>query len=218
MANFSRQEFGLFNEGGNGWKKIVETDLLENPQFLRFSEVVLNYSHIFDAKPIEEKCQLVVNYLQPQKKTLNDTNLIHFVCAIDKNEPCNFSNHSQLVNHLKTELLPIFGFSRAYKFSIRFYSEEKACTELIASILQMDPIERCSTLEIIFPKLDHVLQLPVEAISNWLHRKHDGINEMTKERFLKIYSSGFFNYYINYIHFQNAMEMCDYLKKVVKFE
>ena len=46
MANFSRQEFGLFNEGGNGWKKIVETDLLENPQFLRFSEVVLNYSHI----------------------------------------------------------------------------------------------------------------------------------------------------------------------------
>ena len=216
MANFSTQEFGLFNEGGNGWKKIVETDLLENPQFLRFSEVVLNYSHIFDAKPIEEKCHLVVNYLQPQKKTLNVTNLIHFVSAIDENEPCNFSNHSQLVKHLQTELLPICGSSRGYKFSISFFSEAKVCTELIASILQMDPIERCSTLEICLQELDKQIQLPVEAISNWLHRKHEGINGVTKECFLKIYSSGTFSYYINDIHIQNAMEMCDYLKEVVK--
>ena len=158
---------------------------------------------------------MVVNYLQPQKKTLNVTNLIHFVFAINENEPCHFSNHSQLVKHLQTELLPIFGSSCAYKFSIHFNfnSEEKAFTEVISSILQLDPICRCSTLEIYLKKLDKQIQLPVEAISNWLHRKHDGIDEVTKERFLKICSSEIFN---RNIQIQNAMEMCDYLKTVVK--
>ena len=198
----------------------MKTDFPEFPRFLRFSEVVLDYfyapyQYAESNKVIEEKCQSVVNYLQSQKRALNDTTLIHFVCAIDKNDLHNFNNHSQLINHLQTELMPIFGSSRAYKFSISFYSEAKACTELIASILQIDPIKRCSALEIIFPKTDQqVLQVPVEAISNWLHRKHDVINGVTKERLLKICSSEIF--IRRHIQIQNAMEMCDYLKEVVK--
>ena len=156
-----------------------------------------------------------LHYLQSEKKALNDTNFVHFVCAIDKNDPYDFSNHSKLINHLQSELLPIFGSSRAYKFSIHFNfnSEEKAFTEVISSILQLDPICRCSTLEIYLKKLDKQIQLPVEAISNWLHRKHDGINGVTKERVLKICSSEIFD---RNIQIQNAMEMCDYLKTVVK--
>lgn len=200
--------------GSNKCGTKFETDLLELPQFIRFGEVKLDYCWV---KVMEEKCRLVVNYLQPLKKALNGSNLIHFIGFIEKNNPYAFSNHSQLINHLQKELLPVCGSSRGYKFDISsyFHSDEKARearerTLIIASILEMDPIGRCSTIEIDLEGLNQPLQsqLPVGAITNWLHRRCAEIREKSEERFLRIYSD-------NYI--QNGREMCDYLKQVLNF-
>ena len=190
----------------------VDTDLLELPQFLRFDEVELYYCYASN-KLIEKKCHSVGYYLLLLKEQLKDLNLIAVTCAIKnayvgneiyQNDGRYFSSHSYLLDHFRNELLPLCGSSRGYKFNIHFHSEKIASTNVIASILQMDPIERCSTLEISLRDLNRSMKLPIESISSWLHRKCYGSSE--KERFLRIYLD-------NYI--QNSLEMGDYLKKVI---
>ena len=173
------------------------------PQFLRFVRVVLDYkSSVYsNVLPIEKKCQSVVNYLQPLK--LNDT-LIHFIGFIHQTNRNNFISHSQLLDHLRNELLPICGSSRGYKFEI-FTLDEVSCKDLIAQILQMPPIVCCSNVEIsIHGRINYPIQLPIEPISNWLHRNCEGREEMPKERFLRIISS----------KQVCVQELCDHLKKV----
>ena len=215
-----RREFDVFI-GGNTYRQqaIRQTDLLEFPQFLRFDEVEIYYCYCYATdkhRLIEEKCKTVVHYLQLLKKQLNDSYLT-VVCALEgpmiysaswivQNDGHYFSNHSHLLDHIQNELLPVCGSSFGYKFDIDFHSEKSASTNVIASILQMTQIERCSTLQISLNKLDRSTKLPVESISNWLHRKRDGTCEKSKRRFLRIYLDSVI---------QNALEMCDYLKKVI---
>ena len=71
----------------------------------------------------------------------------------------------------------------------------------------MPIIDHCSTLEIrLYELQEQPLQLPVEAILNWLHRKCDGTNENPKELFLRIYA----------YNIENIGDLYDYLKKVIK--
>ena len=176
------------------------------PQFLRFDRVELSYqSSVYaNALPIAKKCQSVVNYLQRLK--LNDTTLIHFIGFIHQTNRNNFIGHSQLLDHLRNELLPICGSSRGYKFEI-FTLDEVSCKDLIAPILQIPQIYCCSYVEIsIDGRIKYPIQLPIEPISNWLHRNCDGREEKSKELFLRICSSSF--------NFPCARELCDHLKKV----
>ena len=179
---------------------------MDVPQFLRFNGVELSYRH-YTFTSVAEKCQLFVDYLQPLKKTLNDANTVHFIGAIDSRYRYFFSDHSQFLDHLQNELLPICSSARGYKFEVYFYSDTNAGANLIASILEMNPIVRCLALEIQVYG-EQSMHLPVESITNWLSRKFDGIKikEQSKERFLKIYSMGI----------QNAHVLWDYLKEVIK--
>ena len=176
------------------------------PQFLRFERVELHYqsqSSVYKyALPIAKKCQSVANYVKRLK--LNDTSLIQFNGTIDKNNRNNFGDHSQLIDHLRNELMPICGSSRSYKFEI-FSSDKISHADLIAKILQMPQIDCCSNVEIKLRLPTQLqVQFPVEAISEWLHRNYHGIEEKAKDRFLRIYSS----------RFLCARELCNYLKKV----
>ena len=207
---FSRQ-LNLFfrnkcNLIGNERQQIFIYQLTDLPQFLRFGRVELRYyrSYVHERAPlIERKCQSAVNYLQRLK--LNDSNQVHFNGTIDKSNPSNFSDHSQLLDHLRNEFLPICGSSRGYIFEIYCYSKEASHINIIPGILQIPRIECCSNVEIelkgpaIYP-----IQLPIEPISNWLHRDCNGNEEKSKERFLRIYS----------LNFPCIRELCDHLKKV----
>ena len=180
-------------------------DALANlPQFLRFDCVKLCYLSSLYATTIEKKCQSAVDCLQRLK--LNDSSLIHFNGTISKNNPSHFSDHSQLLDHLQNELLPICGSSRCYKFEIYFHSDQVSCADLFVKILQIPRIDCCSNVEIKFNGFTWGLPInfPIEPISNWLHRSCDGIKEKSKERFLRIYPFSFLC----------ARELCNHLKKV----
>ena len=181
-------------------------ELTNLPQFLRFDQVKLDYHSTIKARPIAEKCQSVVDYLLPLK--LNDLNLIHFNATIDENNRSDFSDHSQLIDHLRNEFLPICGSSRGYKFEISF--DELSRTDLIAKILQMPQIDCCSNVDIFlyFPYITYPMEFlltfePV-PISDWLHRNYNGIAGKSKERFLRIFP-------FNTLW---AQELCNHLKKV----
>ena len=177
------------------------------PRFLRFDNVELHYesSVYVYALPIAKKCESVVNYLRLIKS--NDLKLVHFNGTIDKNDRNNFSSYSRLLDHLQNELLPICGSSHHYIFEISFNSGLVTHTNLIANILQMPQIDCCSNVEIKLhgPTLyQYQIQIPIEPISNWLHRNCNGIEEKSKERFLRICP----------FSFNSARELCIYLKKV----
>ena len=115
---------GFSNSDGLIYRQIFKNELANLPQFLRFDCVKFNYSSLNNGcaignAPIAEKFQSVVNYLQQLK--LNDSNLIHIIGAIDKNNLIDFSDNSQLLDHLRNELLPICGSSRRYKFEICYF-------------------------------------------------------------------------------------------------
>ena len=89
----------------------------------------------------------------------------------------DFPSHLVLLAHIQNELLPVCEDCRSYKFNIGFLSDEKAATNIVASILQFGQITRCSNIEFSFT--DCQLDLPVDAISNWLqnpnvHKRKDG--------------------------------------------
>lgn len=187
------------------------------PSFLRFNTVSLCYETFqnFKFQSIEEKCQSFVNYLLPFKnKALYDTNLISFFGRIHKNDPNAFSCHTQLLDHVRDELLPVCNSSRGYKFEILFYSDINAATHVITSIIKMSlAFDRCTGLEIILraPLISNYEwnlsgSVPIEAISNWLNQKCDGTNEKLKERILRI-SSG---------NSQKFQELIDHFKKTFK--
>ena len=186
--------------------KFFLTDL---PQFFRFDRIQLDYQDsAAEALPIAEKCQSVVNCLQPLK--LDDSSLIHFIGAINKNDRNCFSDHSQLLDHLRNELLPICGSSHRYKFEIFLGSYEVSSNNLIAQILQLPQIECCLNVEIkLYGLRMYLMQFPIDSISNWLHQNCNGTNEKSDERFLRICS---FNSPFSVLC---VRELCDTFKKEI---
>ena len=183
----------------------TENELPKFPQFIRFGQVHLLYGH--PELPNYEMCQSVVNYLQPLKSALNDSNMIYFTGTINQdqdNQDC-FTDHSKLLDHVQEGLMPICNSLRGYSFNILFCTNKNTGSKVAATILQMPAIVRCSTLEICLHYIQDPIQLPVEAISNWLHRKYDGTNENRKELFLKI---GAYN-------IENIGDLYEHLKEVI---
>ena len=134
--------------------------------------------------------------------------MIEFYAYISQDDTTYFNNHSKLLYYLQNRLLQICDSARGYKFSILFFSHANTITNVIESILQMPPIERCSNVEIEIPFLWRVQkQLPVKAISNWLEMSADGMEinyQRKREKFLKIWMSDI----------QNTKEMIDHLVMV----
>ena len=177
------------------------TDLATLPSFLRFGRINITYRN--PSLPIAEKCQLFDKCLQTIKTALNDSTVIRFCCAIDQNNPFHFNDHSTLICYLRNGLLPICGSCR-YSFTVHFNSDKDAATILIASILQLQQINLCSSVMI---RLFRHKSKPMQLLSNWLNQ-NSGENEMIgrkqQERYMTIYCKSV----------QNTQELCDHLKKV----
>ena len=188
-------------------------DLTEFPHFFRVDRLCLYSVEYNSSKSINEICQTCVNYLRPIKAVLNGS-LLSFCGIIHQDRPDQFDNHSKLLEHLSDELLPICALARGYKFEIYLCSDDSAGTNVIDQILQMPQVDRSSNVkfELYYssPSTLKSIQLPVKAISNWLHRTYDGIKIIGKTQTKRCLE-------IETFKITNATKMFDHIKKVLFF-
>ena len=230
-----RHELDIFiiKDLGDDWNIketcVSYTDLVTFPQFLRFHLVTLriaenkDYDHDNDFVLTKDKCYLSEMYLQAIKRALNNS-IIYFMGMIARNDPHSFADHSELVNYVKNRLLPNCESSRDYKFSIDFrfdQIESSKAVSVTASILQMPQLckhHRPFNITIWFENIakNTPVQIPVEAIANWLNQKSESgmkAKYQNKERSLTICP-----YTINETedeHYALAtLEIYEHLKKV----
>ena len=142
--------------------------------------------------------------------------MVEFIARISQNDRNNFSDHLKLLDYIRNRFLPICNSSRGYKFDICFFSDRNSDANVIASILEMGEIKRCTNVGI---KIIGGAQkrLPIEEISNWLERSPDGTKNNLhnqKERFLKIYFYDTTIFIKPNPFIRNAREMLDHLKTV----
>ena len=204
-------------------KEIALTELADVPRFLRFDRVSLVYP-IDRSKSIAQARESFRGYLSSIKATLNDANIICFVCKTEEDDPSQFSDHSPLLEHIR-HIVSICDSSRGYSFRFCFHAGmctgtcqrwrnddddfffrvESAFGNAIASILEMPEIARSSTVSIYNYPLFRA-HLPVEAISNWLNRERHPTEQNQRERNLALH------FYLRSA--QNVQEMFDSLKQV----
>ena len=190
---------------GHRRKKIAPTQLITIPPFIRFKKVQLLWN--FGAQPIVENW--FESHLLPIRPALSDSILVEFYVTIAQSQQKHFSDHSMLLEHIQNRWLSICNSSRGYKFGIVFLSDRNSATNVIASLLQMHEIKRCSHVEII-AKYSCECQLPVEVVSNWLELGDEaGKKFQNEERFLAIDIGNNVYYSI-----ENARELYDHLKTV----
>ena len=205
-SNFSGMEIEFI---GDTEKSVLVTDPKNFP-FLSFERICLIYSG--SSTSIDDKLRLLHNQLQLFITAFSDLKEITLIATINQNDQSQFHDHSQLLEHLREQLLPICDSSPFYSFHIDFQSNKDGAANFIAEILQMGPITRCQEVSFYYDN-ETFIQLPVEVISNWLNRGKIGSTETgqsKKERMLKLE--------MNYrIKIQNAVEMCDHMKMVIKF-
>ena len=190
-------------------------NLAEFP-FIRFDAVELNYDS--GSHQIANKCEVFASQLQKFPR-LNEANSVCVSANISQKQCGYFTDQSQLLEHLRNQLLPIIGSRCRCEFFIRFKRDRGvtnvftgAATNLITSILQMKQIINCSNVAfdvVIAAESEH---LPVETISNWLHRNRNtdnGVNEFSnqsqQERKLEI----------KVAYISNVLEMLNHLKEVL---
>ena len=134
--------------------------------------------------------------------------MITLTARINQNDQSQFRDHSQLLDHLREQVLPICDSSPAYYFEFDFQSDNDAAGNVIGQFLQLPSIKRCQKVGFNYAN-ETFIQLPVDAISNWLNRNSDdGIGRNKKERFLGTNHR---------IRVQNAEEICDRMRKVITF-
>ena len=165
-----------------------------------------------NSQSIDEKLHLLHNQLQLFKTAFSDLKELNLLANINKNRQSQFRNHSQLLDHLHKQVLPVCDSSSVYNFFLDVQSDNDRTADFIAQILQMHPITRCQEFYLYYTN-ETSIQLPVEVISNWLHRNSDEIGctktgQSKEKRFLVIF---------NRIEILNAAEMCDRMKTVITF-
>ena len=207
------------------------TDLVAFPQFFRLHRVTLRieenkyFDHRDDFVLMKDKCYLSEMYLQAIKPALNNS-IIYFMGRIDRNDPHSFADHSELVNYLQNRLLPNCEFSRDYVFCIDFRFDEiesSKAASVTASILRMPQLckhHRPFNITIWFENIvkNIPVQLPVEAIANWLNQKSESGSGMkakcqNKERSLTIWAC-IYNQTEDEHYALATREIYEHLKKV----
>ena len=158
---------------------------------------------------IDEKLLLLQNYLQLFETALSDLEDINLIACINQNDQSLFRDHSQLVDHLREQVLPICYSSPVYHFVIDFQLDNDAAGNVIGQILQLPPIIRCRDVSFHY-KNETIIHSPVNAISNWLNRNSDDQFNSTgrdnEERKLLMNKQ---------IRIQNAVEIRDQMKMVI---
>ena len=200
----------IFSEGSEGGgleafigideKEIALSELIVAPPFLRFDQVIIEYQ--ITSQSIAQKCESFNTHLPSIKSSLCDSNIISFVCTIDKEDRHQFSNCSALLEHIRN-ILSICDSSRGYSFFVfpTSDSDENGNGNAITSILEIPVISRSSTVYIC--DINSTLtQSTIKAISNWLNREMD---QKQRERNLVLACP---------IQDAQLQEMCDFLKQV----
>ena len=199
----------IFGQGCDHFEEEISlTNLIDFGSFVRFDEVKVSY--IWGFMKIAEKCQLLISQLKTIKYVLSNANNLIFRAGIDQNDQTDFNCHSQLLEHICNEIIPICDSSHlsGYKFVINFNSDLDSASNIIASILQMEEIKRCFNIAFDF-HADNPTNLPIESILNWLIiQKSDRTNKQKeKEKILRIDAH----------KIQNAQEICSAIIKVRYF-
>ena len=197
---------------GDNEKAITLSALVIVPPFLRFGDVSLAYSsYRTDSLPIAEKCDSFRGYLPSIKASLYDSNVTQFCCAINQEDPNEFRDYLTLLDNIREIVSSFCDSSRGYSFLLNpsLTTDSSAFGTVIASILEMPAISRCSYVYISLydggPNSTET-KLPIETISNWLNRERHEMGQKQRER----------NLVLGYCCFQDAQthEMCDFLKQV----
>ena len=184
---------------GDDEKEIALSKLIVVPHFLRFDQVTLAYR--IGSQNILQKCDLFCDHLSEIKATLNDSSVIHFDVEIIRYDydPAQFQSHPTVQAHIRS-IVSICDSSRGYSFLFRPYTFD----DLIASYLEMPAISRSSFVSIAYPS-DYILKkLHVEAISNWLNRGRNAMDQNQRERCIKLPPA----------YYSIIKEICDSLKQV----
>ena len=112
---------------------------------------------------------------------------------------------------LKEKLLPLFDCCGRYKFSFR--CNPKEISAFLDSLLQLPSIAASVGIEFdvtYWPRkrseTNNAAALPIEAISNWLHKTKESIKKIGEERY--------FRFQFSNIEIENMSAMVDHLKKV----
>ena len=194
---------------------LTPNNLTEFP-FVRFYSIELDYES--GSQLIANKCEIFINQLQKLPQ-LNEANYICVRANISRKRQKkrgDFRDRTQLLEHLRNKLLLICGYRRWFKFRIGLGLNTDAFTNTIASILQIQQVCSNVAIHLVRPSTMHIHyeQLPIETISNWLHRNqntdYDGkefVNQNHQGRVLEI--ATIFN------AISNALEMLNHLKEVL---
>ena len=182
-----------------GKKEIAFSKLIVVPHFLRFNQVTLAYQ--IGSQHINQKCDSFRVHLSELKATLNDSSVIHFDVKINQldYDPAQFQSHLTARTHIRC-IVSICDSSRGYSFLFRPYT----FGDLIASYLEMPAISRSSFVSIAYPSTFTLKTLPVEAISNWLNRERNAMDQNQRERCIKLPPA----------YYSIIKEICDSLKRV----
>lgn len=155
-------------------KRIPQSDFGAFPRFLRFNNVEFWYN--LRSQPIAEKCQSVAANSLMLKTAMNGAKMICFDADINEDNPKDFNNHSQLLDHLHREFIPLCCSPFSIQFNIGFFqSENNFVLPVIGSILQMFQFHPCSVLKFKVYEVQEPIEVPLEAISNWFSQKARGI-------------------------------------------
>ena len=195
-------EGGLKAFIGADEKEIALSKLIVVPRFLRFDQVALEYR--IGSQHILQKCDSFHGYLSSIKATLTDSNLIQFVCQINEVDPSQFQSHPTVQAHIRS-IVSICDSSRGYSFVFRPFTFDDHIAS-IASYLGMPAISRSSFVSFSFTysSVYTLKQLPVEAISNWLNRERNAMDQNQRERCIKLPPA----------YYSTIKEICDSLKQV----
>ena len=156
------------------------------PSFVRFDNATILLSasffdekdegeELWDRQPIAGKCQLLEDQLKLIKPALEGS-IMKIDASIDQDNPFCFDDHHEFLKYLSDRFLPICDKSRKYEFWIGFASDANTAKCLIASILKLEQVDRCSNL-ILWTSTADRTKLPLDEISNWLHRSCDNQRE-----------------------------------------
>ena len=178
---------------------MLDAEISDLPPFLRIECVKVDTDFLDDEDEDEGKeFQEFITLFDQLKSALVGSHLIL---------GCITVAHIEIV---KEKLLPFFDCCKSYKFMIKMVPKE--ISKFIVSLLQMPSIE--SSVDIEFygyhrssdqPTPDNATSLPIEAISNWLHKPAvESVEKIGEKRFLRI----------NLSNINNMPEMVGHLVKV----
>ena len=194
---------------------MLTLDNLAEFPFVRCGGIYLDYS--VGSHLIANKCEIFANKLQKLPRLIG-ANHIYVSANISRKRQKkrgDFRDHTQLLEHLRNKLLPIFCYHRRFKFRIGIGSNTDAFTNIITSILQIQQV--CSNVAI-HPARPITMpiqneQLPIGTIANWLHRNRNTDNDGKEFANQNHQGSVLEIETINAI--SNDLEMLNHLKKVI---